>query len=79
MTKKLILALSSLLAGTVVLTACNNDVDTSAWLPNYTASGYGGKGGAGGAGGTAGKSTVEAGEGGQAGDAAASAGEGGTE
>jgi hypothetical protein len=45
------------LGASSLLVACNEDVDTPPWYPNYTDSGYGGakaKGGAGGAAGAAG-------------------------
>ena len=73
MTNPLISFFSLVVVGVLAATACNNDVDTSAWLPNYTESGYGGKGG-GSSAGTGGALTGVAGEGG---DAAANAGEGG--
>jgi hypothetical protein len=68
----LISTLIPMTLGASALTGCNDDVDTPPWLPNYTASGYGGaKASAGGASGSAGaagaagaSSTAEAGEGG---------------
>ena len=76
MTNKLISFSLLGLAGLFAASACNNDVDTSAWLPNYTASGYAGAGGkpSAGAGGKA--AAADAGEGGEGGTAA-SAGEAG--
>ena len=47
------------LGASSLLVACNDDVDTPPWYPNYTDSGYGGakaKGGAGGVAGAAGAS-----------------------
>ena len=66
-----VLAVSSLLTG------CDNDVETLPWLPNYTASGYGGKTSAGGKGG--GANPGSAGQAGDAGESSAggSLGEGG--
>jgi hypothetical protein len=75
------------LGASSLLVACNDDVDTPPWYPNYTDSGYGGakaKGGAGGAAGAAGAAGAggsKAGSGGaNAGSASsAEAGEGGAQ
>jgi hypothetical protein len=72
MTNKLISLFSLVAVGLLMVTACNNDVDTSAWLPNYTASGYGAGGAKPSAAGASAK--PEAGEGGEGGDIAANAG-----
>ena len=58
-----------------VLTGCDNDVDTPPWLPNYTASGYGGKAGASGGGAGGGAKAGAAGEAGES--SSGSSGEGG--
>ena len=76
-----IASICSLVVGTLAavsgLTACDNDVDTPPWLPNYTASGYGGKAGAGGAGGGAkAGAAAQAGEAGET-SSGGSSGEGG--
>jgi hypothetical protein len=66
------------LAASSGLMGCDNDVDTPPWLPNYTASGYGGKAGAGGKSGGAGDG-AKAGAAGDASDGGSSGsnGEGG--
>jgi hypothetical protein len=65
------------LGASSLVVACDNDVDTPPWYPNYTDSGYGGakaKGGAGGAAGATGSSGVG---GGTSSAGSSEAGEGG--
>ena len=65
------------LGASSLLVACNDDVDTPPWYPNYTDSGYGGakaKGGAGGAAGAAGAAGASGAGGSNAGSGGASAG-----
>jgi hypothetical protein len=65
------------LGASSLLVACNDDVDTPPWYPNYTDSGYGGakaKGGAGGAAGAAGAAGASGAGGSKAGSGGASAG-----
>lgn len=75
MTNKLITFFSLVAVGLLVVTACNNDVDTPPWLPNYVDSGYGGAGGASSAG-ASGKPEA-AGAAGEGSESSASAGEAG--
>lgn len=77
MNNKLISLLTPLVLGLLATSACNDDVPTEPWLPNYTDSGYGGRAAAGAGGGTTKGDAGASGDAGAAGDAAGSAGEAG--
>jgi hypothetical protein len=62
------------LGASSLLVACNDDVDTPPWYPNYTDSGYGGAKAKGGAGGAAGAAGASGAGGSKAGSSGASAG-----
>jgi len=62
------------LGASSLLVACNDDVDTPPWYPNYTDSGYGGAKAKGGAGGAAGAAGASGAGGSKAGSGGASAG-----
>ncbi|MET0791066.1 MAG: hypothetical protein ABW061_06050 [Polyangiaceae bacterium] len=72
------------LGASSLLVACNDDVDTPPWYPNYTDSGYGGKkatagaGGASGAAGASGAGGSTSGGGGTSGAGGANAGSSGS-